>query len=1123
MLYGAAEDTEPVKGDAGIVQEAVERWKACKDWQGTQDERIREDIKFANGDSRNAWQWPANIYQSRTGDGSDLPCLTINNTRVHNDLIINSLSKNGYGIRIRPTGGKASYASAEIMQSVIRRIEYISKASSAYRKVAEQQVDGGIGYILIETAYVSSRTRNQEIYLKASRDPTGVYLDPWIRETDGSDANFGFVFERMPRKEFNRKYPRYKNKVGTAPLDNGFADWISDKEIMLAKYFRKKEKRDRLIWFKQDSGDEIEKLASEIRKESGEELYKKLMEDIEAGKLEGGSRSVLDDKVEWFLIAGDTVIERGDWAGKYIPICRCVGRELVIDGTLDLKGHTRPLIDANRMLNYNAPLALDTRIPTPTGWTTIGAIRAGDLVFDENGKPCRVLGESSVFRERQCFRVKFSNGTEIVADGGHLWSVEERGKRNSRGQNWSNRVIATADLVRSKHFIKLSPSLETSEVHLPIDPYVFGLWLGDGTSREPQITSCIQDIDETRKNIEDCGYDLSTSKLYNGGTVGRFTICDIRGKLTALGVRGQNRKKIPAIYLRGSTSQRLSLLQGLMDTDGHFAKSVNQCSFSNKNPKLIEGILELLRSLGIKATCSEQKAARKTFPNGKEYTSGITYRVSFTADPDTPVFKLARKRKAQSKARGTEWRRTKRVGIVSVEEIPSVPVKCIGVDTPNHLFLAGNGMIPTHNSMAVEIVALQPKSPFMAPARAIEGQEQYKTINILGYPVILYNDLDDEAEGEAQKIAAPFRLDPPKPSVAHERGMQTAERHSMMISGQFENQMGEAKPDAAASGKAITERKAQGDTATYHFVEHFSDMLRHIGVQLLDLIPNIYDTERTLHILDEDGEKRWIKIDPNQEEAVRELEHEKEDEEAVQLAFNPAIGEYECVSDPGPDYATQRQQGWDAMERMLQGNNELITVAGDLLFKYGDFPGADKIQERLQKEIKANKPYLFDEDVNPQLQAVQEQNKRLIALNSELMQKIAEMHLSMKGREEKRDVDAFNAETNRMKAQIDALSKLLLTPQQKAQMEHEIEARGHEHVYNLVEQANQADLSADTDDDAGAANGQGSPSNGQQSPGGQLQGNEQPPMDGARQAKDGMWYIPDRMPGREGKFLRVVQ
>jgi hypothetical protein len=655
-----------------------------------------------------------------------MPCLTINDTRVHNDLIINTISKNGFGAKVRPVGGKASYKSAEIMQTLIDRIQYISKGSAQRRKVCEQQVDGGIGYMLIETAYVSNKTRDQDIYLKASRDPTGVYLDPWIREPDGLDANFGFVFERMPRKEFNRKHPKWKNKVGTAPIDSAFSDWISDKEIMLVKYFRKNPAKDTFVWYNVEGADAVEKLASEIKKESGPEIYKALMDDIKEGKIEGGTRSVNDDNVEWFLIAGDQIIERGDWAGKYVPICRCVGRELVIDATLDRKGHTRPLIDAQRMLNYNA-------------------------------------------------------------------------------------------------------------------------------------------------------------------------------------------------------------------------------------------------------------------------------------------------------------------------------------------------------SMSVEIVALQPKSPFMAPARAIEGQEKFKTLNINGYPVILYNDIDDEAPVELQRIEAPQRLAPPAPSEAHEKAQQTAERQMMMISGQWQQQTGQHDNKFPESGEAIGQRKEQGDTATWHFVEHLSDMDRAIGVQLLDLIPKIYDTKRTLHIEGADGEKSWVMIDPSQEEAVKELQQEKEVEEAAKIAFNPKYGEYECISDPGPTYATQRQEAWAAMSMIMRSNNEIAGACADLLFRYGDFPGSDKIAERLQKEIKATKPYLFDEEAAPQLVQLKALNQKLTALNSELLVKLADKDLKIRGRDERHNIEAFKADTGRMEAQIRMLINMALTPQQKAQMDHELEVQGRQHIYDSISQINEADLNPQ----AGPTNGSG--------------------------------------------------
>jgi hypothetical protein len=92
------------------------------------------------------------------------------------------------------------------------------------------------------------------------------------------------------------------------------------------------------------------------------------------------------------------------------------------------------------------------------------------------------------------------------------------------------------------------------------------------------------------------------------------------------------------------------------------------------------------------------------------------------------------------------------------------------------------------------------------------------------------------------------------------------------------------------------------------------------------------------------------------------------------------------------------------------------------------------------------------------MMALQEQNKRLVALNSELMVKLADKDLRIRGRDEKRDIDAYNAETSRLKATVEALSKILLTPQQRAQMEHEITAATHQHVFNLIEGANEATI-----------------------------------------------------------------
>lgn len=702
------DDLSGLTGDARIVQKARDRFRRCVEWQTEADKYWLEDVKFANADARNHEQWPSDTWQERDDDAR--PCLTINKTRTHNNIIINESLQNKSSIKVRPTGGVATYESAQGMQAMIRRIEYISKADGVYEKAFRDQIDGGIGYVRVDTDWAGDRTFNQDIFLKRCKNPLCIYLDPDVQEADGLDATFGFAFDNMSREKFNKEYPKFKDKIGKSTLGND-DNWLDEFHVNVAMYYARDGRKDTFVsYVEPTSGKRIEKLASEIKEQSGEEIFDGLMAQIENGDIDGRTREVFDQSVKWYLIAGDTIIKRGDWAGSYIPIIRCVGIETVIEGKYDRKGHTRALIDPQRMLNYNA-------------------------------------------------------------------------------------------------------------------------------------------------------------------------------------------------------------------------------------------------------------------------------------------------------------------------------------------------------SGAVEFGALQNKAPYIGAARAFEGQEQWKDANRKNYAFLQYNDVDEEADRpELAMIAKPERQQPPQTAPVYMQGMQDAERQMMMVSGQYQAQLGEQDQQSAASGKAINERQRQGDTATYHFVEHQADMLRAIGIQLLDLIPKIYDTERMLHVLGDDGTKSWIKIAPDQQEAVRELKKEKE--EAAILSFNPKVGEYDCMSDVGPNYATQRQEAWNAISIILQQNMQLGAVIGDLLFKFGDFAGAEEIAERLRKEIQATKPYLFDDNAEPQLMALKQQNQRLVALNSEIMQKLAVKDLQVRGRDEKRDIQAFEAETGRMKVQLETLTKLLLTPAQQAQMEHELIARSHDATMDMIVQAN---------------------------------------------------------------------
>jgi len=345
--------------------------------------------------------------------------------------------------------------------------------------------------------------------------------------------------------------------------------------------------------------------------------------------------------------------------------------------------------------NHGKALDIDTPIPTPSGWTTMGALQPGDQVFDEKGKPCRVVAATPVMHDRPCHRMRFSGGAEIVADAAHEWAtVSEAARRRARTTSTNARlsISTTAEIAASlksqgknNHQIPLCRPLELPEAALPIEPYVLGVWLGNGTTASSGLTQFDLAV---ITGIREAGYGVNER-----ARAGSFWIVGLNPLLRALGLLGD--KHIPAIYLRASAPQRLALLQGLMDTDG-YCHPENGCEFTSVKRALAEGAYELALSLGIRARWSEGRATI----DGRD--CGPKYRVLFSTD--VPVFRLERKLARQKIGRHTKvgaWT------VTACDPVDSVPVRCIQVDSPSSLFLAGRQMIPTHNSALWKQIACQ--------------------------------------------------------------------------------------------------------------------------------------------------------------------------------------------------------------------------------------------------------------------------------------------------------------------------------------------------------------------------------------------------------------------------------
>jgi hypothetical protein len=361
-----AKKNHAAEDDEKIITEAKDDFKRCEEWESQFQPRFIDDVKFANADSDNMWMWDDQVSQSRVE--TDKPCLTINRTRQHNLQIINDAKQNKPGVNIRAVGGEATYDAAQVFEGIVRHIEYQSNAETVYDRATTFQVQGGIGYWRVVTDYVSDDSFDQEIYLRPIKDMLSVYLDPDINQPDGSDARFGFIFEDMPKKVFDAEYPDHAQEVGSAPLGNASANtWLSKEHVRVAEYYRRDQKKDRLCSFIvpmpfAEAGQQIIVRRSQMTPDQ-KAIYE-LVEDEDTTV----TREIVTDEITWYKIAGNKIIDRRCWLGKYIPIVRVIGEETIIEGKMDRKGHTRAMKDPNRMYNYwtseaTAQVAFQTQSP----------------------------------------------------------------------------------------------------------------------------------------------------------------------------------------------------------------------------------------------------------------------------------------------------------------------------------------------------------------------------------------------------------------------------------------------------------------------------------------------------------------------------------------------------------------------------------------------------------------------------------------------------------------------------------------------------------------------------------------------------------------------------------------
>lgn len=352
---------------------------------------------------------------------------------------------------------------------------------------------------------------------------------------------------------------------------------------------------------------------------------------------------------------------------------------------------------AHRVLILDEALALDTPLPTPDGWTTVGAVSPGEFVLGRDGTPVRVLRKTSVFLGEVCYRVTFSDGTSVVASANHKWLTRREYKSQARPAAGFAEIRTTAELarLRTRVFVPRPAAWVNQEKLLPVSPYLLGLWLGDGSKGQNHIHGLRADLEFYAGRLAAEGIE---TRLYETGkSADRLSFTSPLGPWGAKGGADAQalrqspvfrNKHIPAEYLRSSVTQREELLRGLMDTDGYVSKTDGFCTFVGTD-ELTSGVLELLYSLG--------QTARRHWVSDPRSRQGGYYTVRFKPLGGLVPVALPRKvERVRQSGCSVEWER-----IRSIEEVSSVPVQCIEVEAEDHLFLAGPSGRVTHNCHSI--------------------------------------------------------------------------------------------------------------------------------------------------------------------------------------------------------------------------------------------------------------------------------------------------------------------------------------------------------------------------------------------------------------------------------------
>ena len=298
-----------------------------------------------------------------------------------------------------------------------------------------------------------------------------------------------------------------------------------------------------------------------------------------------------------------------------------------------------------------------------------------------------------------------------------------------------------------------------------------------------------------------------------------------------------------------------------------------------------------------------------------------------------------------------------------------------------------------------ETVALAPKAKWLLAEGQDEGHEnEWAMANIKAMPVLRYKQTDIEG----RMAPAPTRLQPEPPPAGVMTALQGMNQDLQAVVGIFDPAQ---LPQGMQSGKSLQGQQSQADMTNFHYYDNLTRSIRHTGRIILDLIPKIYDRQRVMRIIGDDGKPEMVTIN-----------EQGQDEQGVSKVLNDVtVGEYDVVMETGPGYNSKRQEAVDSMMSLLGADPTLMQTAGDLIFRNMDFPGAEVIADRLAA---ANPMAQIDDKspIPPQVQMQLAQSKQMI---QQLQQQIQAEEMDKKYRATvQQQVQEAETEREKMRLQV---------------------------------------------------------------------------------------------------------